>query len=155
MGCPRCLAGCKILPFKLFQDTGEYGETDSDNDMDTATPAGASGPGPPNGVVRNEGEQQQSTSSKNDHSTAPARPARGAGGSSGSGTAGVEGNGVGRSGAVTIAKQACAAGVQELLVPSPKLRLDRIKAEAKEANNVRHATMYVDAVLLGEMITRT
>lgn len=113
------------------QETGDYGETDSDNDLDSTTQAGASGPGPPDRVCGGGAARcsPQNSASKEPASSQERRPVLGAGGN---GDAGAEGGRGSRPGAVTVAKQACAAGVQELLVPPPKARLDRIKAEAKE-----------------------
>lgn len=114
------------------QEAGEYGETDSDNDIDSVAPAGASGPGPPGRGDGNIGERQTYMSANKAPGLSQVHATRVTGGRMAKGASVTGEGGASGPGALAMAKQACSAGVQELLVPPPKARLDRIKAEAKE-----------------------
>lgn len=110
------------------QETGDYGETDSDDNGDRASPAGASGPGPPeaSGDARGRGggKRRRDSDGSKGASSGEARAGRKG---RGRGSSGGDGDG-GPGGVLARPKKE----TQGLVVPPPKARTDRIKAEAKE-----------------------
>lgn len=147
-----------------MQEAADYGQTDSDNDIDSNSPrAGASGPGPPDsragggskgggGVgggsvgaggggkyAKKRARSDGSCSSREMSERGEAR--RGGGESeemaalpdaSGGEVGGGENSVRGARGSQDSMKRPLSGGLQALLVPPPKMRLDRVKPDAKE-----------------------
>ncbi|CAM9460814.1 unnamed protein product [Sphacelaria rigidula] len=149
--------GEEWFPFTLdnlegIDDDGDsdYGQTDSDNDIDSNSPrAGASGPGPP--------DSRAGGGSKGGGGVGGAR--RGGGESeemaalpdaSGGEVGGGENSVRGARGRQDSMKRPLSGGLQALLVPPPKMRLDRVKPDAKEVHGAAQEQRRLEHMMRAE-----
>lgn len=115
--------------------------------MDAGSPAGASGPGPPDRRGRGGKDELENSGERWEASRASSRADRGGGGGQGK-----KGAGGGLGGGMATARQGGRdGGVKELLVPPPKARLDRVKAEAKEVRGERRVRTDNDTINTTEL----